>query len=141
EPHAGAAVFVAAPAGSEATMYLGVDEPTAPPAHSYLLRWVLGKSFDFRRFDFASDLEAVDRALALVVNATSPDLGAFRAHGGKLIAYCGLADAITPFGEAIRYYEEVTTAQGGLARTQEFFRLFLVPGMSHGTKGPGPSDF
>jgi feruloyl esterase len=141
DPHTGARIFVAPPAGSEASMYLAVEDPARPPAHSYLLRWVLGKDFDFRRFDFAKDLMAVDAALSPLVNATSPELEAFRERGGKLIAYCGTADAITPFGDAIRYYEDVVAAQGGLPRTLDFFRLFLVPGMAHGGNGPGPGDF
>jgi feruloyl esterase len=106
-----------------------------------LFRWVLGKNFDLRHFDFDADLAQIDQALGPLLNATSADLRAFRNHGGKLLMYCGTADAVTPFQESIRYYEEVVAQQGGLDQTQLFFRLFLVPGMAHGPSGSSPSDF
>lgn len=140
-PGTGELIFTAPPLGSEATMYLVRENPTAPPPHSYLFRWVLGKNFDLRHFDFDGDLARIDQALVPLLNATSADLHAFRSHGGKLLMYCGTADAITPFQESIRYYEEVATQQGGLDQTQVFFRLFLVPGMAHGPSDSSPSDF
>ena len=137
----GESIFTAPPPGSEATMYLVRENPTAPPPHSYLFRWVLGKDFDLHHFDFDGDLVRIDQALGPLLNATSADLRAFRDRGGKLLMYCGTADAITPFQESIRYYEEVATQQGGLDQTQHFFRLFLVPGMAHGPSDSTPSDF
>jgi feruloyl esterase len=48
----------------------------------------------------------------------------------------------------VDYYENVVTTIGGsaardaaLARTQQFFRLFMVPGMQHCSGGPGPNNF
>ncbi len=137
----GESIFTGPPLGSEATMYLVRENPTAPPPHSYLFRWVLGKNFALRHFDFEADLARIDQALAPLLNATSADLRAFRDRGGKLLMYCGTADAITPFQESIRYYEEVVAQQKGLDQTQRFFRLFLVPGMAHGPSGSSPSDF
>lgn len=137
----GKMIFTGPPPGSESTMYLVREDPAAPPPHSYLFRWVLGKDFDLRRFDFDDDLARIDQALGPLLNATSADLLGFRNHGGKLLMYCGTADAITPFQEALRYYEEVVARQKGLEETQSFFRLFLVPGMAHGPSGSSPSDF
>ena len=65
------------------------------------------------------------------LTATSPDLSAFRARGGKLIQYHGWADPLIPPENSINYYESVVGRQGGLAMTQDFYRLFLVPGMGH----------
>jgi feruloyl esterase len=137
----GESIFTSPPLGSEATMYLVREEPTAPPPHSYLFRWVLGKNFDLHHFDFDADLARIDQALGPLLNATSTDLRAFRNQGGKLLMYCGTADAVTPFQESIRYYEEVVAQQGGLDQTQLFFRLFLVPGMAHGPSDSIPSNF
>ncbi len=137
----GESIFTGPPLGSESTMYLVREDPTAPPPHSYLFRWVLGKNFDLRHFDFETDLARIDQALGPLLNATSADLHVFRNQGGKLLMYCGTADAITPFQESIRYYEEVVAQQEGLEQTQFFFRLFLVPGMAHGPSGSSPSDF
>jgi hypothetical protein len=74
-------------------------------------------------------------------DATNPDLTAFRDAGGKLIIYHGLADpAISPIG-TIAYYQAVQDHMGGLAATQTFARLFLMPGMSHCSGGQGPNSF
>ncbi len=55
--------------------------------------------------------------------------------------YTGLADPAVPFQEVVNYYERAVTARGGLALTQEFLRLFLVPGMGHCFGGAGATDF
>ena len=62
--------------------------------------------------------------------------------------YHGWSDPdISPLN-AINYYESVVSRLGGrrshgeaLGETQEFFRLFMVPGMQHCQGGPGPSNF
>jgi Tannase and feruloyl esterase len=41
----------------------------------------------------------------------------------------------------IAYYQAVEDQMGALAATQKFARLFLIPGMSHCTGGPGPNSF
>lgn len=136
-PRTGAPVFTGPPPGSEAQMNLIVERDPSPPAHSYLFRWIFGADFDFRKFDFATHVDESDRRLAPVVTAVSPDLAAFRRHGGKLFMYSGTADAIVPYQDAIAYYEKVMQAQGGLKETQEFFRFFVVPGLAHGGTSPG----
>ncbi len=56
----------------------------------------------YRTFDVDRDMKVTDDKLAKVQNATDPDLGAFRARGGKLIVYHGWADAAIPPLNAIR---------------------------------------
>jgi feruloyl esterase len=87
---------------------------------------------------FDNDVEFTDYKLAAIFNATDPDLSAFRDNGGKLIQYHGWSDPdITPLN-SINYYESVQKATPG---ADEFYKLFLVPGMQHCTGGPGPSKF
>ncbi|MDH3682087.1 MAG: tannase/feruloyl esterase family alpha/beta hydrolase [Acidimicrobiia bacterium] len=97
-----------------------------------------GESFSI--FDFDFDTDVVDLVpLSRLYNATSPNLGRFEANGGKLMLYHGYADPlITPFG-TIAYYDSVVDRMGGTERTQDFARLFMLPGMSHCGGGPGPS--
>lgn len=64
-------------------------------------------------------------------DATNPDLRAFKAAGGKLILYQGWADEATYPGNPPAYYETVERLMGGRAATQDFFRLFMIPGESH----------
>ena len=95
---------------------------------------------------FDSDIDFTDNKLGALFNATSPDLSAFRARGGKLIQYHGWSDPdITPLN-SIDYYESAVrlNAKGGnhgLRDTKEFYRLFMVPGMQHCSGGPGATQF
>ena len=64
-------------------------------------------------------------------DATNPDLRAFKARGGKLILYQGWADEATYPLHPVLYYETVERLMGGRAATQDFFRLFMIPGQTH----------
>jgi hypothetical protein len=80
---------------------------------------------------------AFDRGVALDpafanINTDNPDLSAFRDRGGKLISYHGLADQLIFPQGTVNYYERVLAQMGGLASVQNFYRLYLVPGMGHG---------
>ena len=45
--------------------------------------------------------------------------------------YHGWADAAVPPWASIEYYEAVEYNVGSREETQEFFRLFMIPGMGH----------
>ena len=84
--------------------------------------------------------------LAVVINrggaaATNPDLSVFVKRGGKLIIYHGWSDGTLSPLETVRYYQDVVRTLGGIDRTQQSVRLFMVPGMHHGHGGPGPNNF
>jgi hypothetical protein len=64
-------------------------------------------------------------------NAMSTDLGEFRRAGGKLILWHGWADQAIPATGTLDYYQRITRASGGLAATQSWARLFVVPGLYH----------
>jgi feruloyl esterase len=110
-------------------------------------------SWNFATLNFMTDVDLADAKLAGLLNSTNPDLSRLEARGAKMIMYHGWEDgAISPFN-AINYYESVVATQrsgrghgegkdqGALRRTQEFFRLFMVPGMLHCGAGPGPNSF
>jgi feruloyl esterase len=42
---------------------------------------------------------------------------------------------------SVHYYQKAVKAMGGLARTQQFYRLFMAPGVMHCGFGPGPNEF
>lgn len=57
---------------------------------------------------------------------------AFKARGGKMILYHGLADGLVPTKGSQMYYNNTIQAfNGSLDNVTDFFRLFLVPGMQH----------
>jgi len=83
----------------------------------------------------------VDRAV--IANATSPldvrsaDLREFQERGGKLLMYQGWNDWPLRPQRAIDYLAAVESTVGGAAKTRDFYRMFMVPGMSHCAGGPG----
>ncbi|KAK5126186.1 hypothetical protein LTR08_005004 [Meristemomyces frigidus] len=80
-------------------------------------------------------------------NADEYDLSSFKYRGGKLLTYHGLSDPLIPTGSSIYYYEQVlsamsngssTASQNTTASTStldDFYRMFLVPGMGHCSRG------
>src|SRR5262249_15138392 len=70
-----------------------------------------------------------------------PDLRRFKAAGGKLINYQGANDTLEIPAAIIDYYETVEKTLGGPTATQEFYRLFLIPGMNHCSEGDGVYAF
>jgi pimeloyl-ACP methyl ester carboxylesterase len=109
-----------------------------------MLRYVLltppDPAFDPLAFDFDADPARLLHAAA-IVDATSTDLEAFRRRRGKLLMYAGLSDPVFSARDLVGYYERLADAQGGLARTRRFARLFLVPGMTHCLGGPSLDSF
>jgi feruloyl esterase len=103
--------------------------------------WIFNDpKWDWRTFDFDSDLAYAERKLA-AVNASSADLSKFRSRGGKILMYSGWADPTGPPMDAVDYYKRVEEASGARQNTESFFRLFMVPGMAHCGGGPGPNIF
>ena len=114
-------------------------------------------NWNFLTWNYDKDMPFTDKKLASEINATDPNLKPFRAHGGKLLLYHGWTDpGVSPL-ETIDYYENmVATVSGTKAntpghetpafidstkRTEDFARLFMVPGMDHCGGGPGPNMF
>lgn len=93
---------------------------------------------------YAQLSNAFDRGVALDpafanINTDNPDLSKFRDRGGKLISYHGLADQLIFPQGTVAYYERVLAQMGGAASVQNFYRLYLVPGMGH-SLGNGSSN-
>jgi hypothetical protein len=93
--------------------------------------------WDFHTFDFDRDTTLVDR-WGQLANAKNPDLSAFRKRGGKLVMTYGWADSILQPLMGVNYYESAVAKNG--PKTNEFFRLFMVPGMAHCAGGVGPDQ-
>jgi feruloyl esterase len=125
--------------GSGWQQYWGTSEPTRA---NFWRSWVFGKpDYDWWTFDFDRDLQAADERVGRLVDQTNPDLAPFKARGGKALVYQGWQDPVVNALDTIGYYEQVRSRQGSQARTDEFFRLFLVPGMGHCSGGTGTTLF
>jgi feruloyl esterase len=81
-------------------------------------------------------LQKDSKQAAEILNATNPDLSAFRKRGGKMIIYSGWSDAAAPGLATVGYYEDVVAQDETAA---EDARLFMMPGVEHCFGGPGPS--
>jgi len=97
-------------------------------------------SWNVRTFDWERDKKAADDKLARILNATDPDLAEFKKRGGKLILYHGWNDASIPALNSVDYYESMLS-KVEKKETDEFVRLFMVPGMQHCGGGTGPNSF
>ena len=92
-------------------------------------------SWDYRKFSLETDLRIAVARTAAVLNAVNPNLGRFKARGGKLILWHGWCDAAVPARAVIDYYQSIVKKMGS-TRAGEFVRLFMVPGMQHCADSP-----
>gem|GEM_PF-262160 len=99
------------------------------------------QSFDFTDAQDFALLTDADAYYGPILNADNPNLSAFESLGGKLIIYHGWADQQIAPRNSINYYNSVVSFMGNESTTQEFLRLFLVPGMMHCGRGTGPRIF
>ena len=73
-----------------------------------------------------------------IIDSTDPDLSRFAARGGKLIMWEGWdGTGSTPFG-TLTYYDAVVRYLGQRA-TDQFLKLYMIPGVYHGGGRPTPA--
>jgi len=96
--------------------------------------------WDLKTFNLEKDTRLADEKMAAILNATDPNLDAFRARGGKLILYHGWSDAALSPLNTINYFESVVRKLGR-RDSASFVRLFMLPGMQHCGGGRGPDTF
>ena len=107
----------------------------------YFSNFVYGKA-DWNYKDTSVDQaeKAADEKTAQFLNATDPNLVAFKTRGGKLILYHGWNDPAISALNTINYYNDVVSKMG-VRETEAFARLYMVPGMQHCAGGAGPDSF
>ncbi|NUT50404.1 MAG: tannase/feruloyl esterase family alpha/beta hydrolase [Saccharothrix sp.] len=150
----GRSLWAGLPKGADFTWLAGtlVDEDGAASAPGFpvAVGWVrtfLAKdpAFDtttitYERFAelFAQSVREYDE----VIGTSDPDLSRFRRAGGKLITFVGADDQLIPPGGTLAYRDRVERRMGGASRVNDFYRLFLAPGVEHcgGGKGAVPTN-
>jgi Tannase and feruloyl esterase len=95
-------------------------------------------NWDWTTMDFDKDIAAGEEKVGKVLDATNPDLRAFKARGGKLIMYHGWNDQLISPLNTVNYYNSVSKTMGA-TETDDFTRLFMAPGMQHCAGGAGPN--
>lgn len=96
------------------------------------------QGIDLPAFNLENDAPRLDW-ISTILNATDPDLAAFRDRRGKLLMYFGWADPALNAQMGVDYYESVLQKLG--PGTTAFFRLFMQPGVFHCGGGVGPGSF
>jgi feruloyl esterase len=114
--------------------------PVTPNAHfafgNGVMKYLVfhDPDWDYSRYSFDtffSDVAAVSQTL----DATDPNLDAFRARGGKLLITNSWGDmALSAYG-TIEYYERVIERD---PTAIDDVRLMIFPGVEHCSGGPGP---
>jgi feruloyl esterase len=117
-------------------------EPDTPPSPMLLdsIR-ILGyqdPKWGWRNFNLDRDLAKANEKAGFI-DVHTYDLSAFKAHGGKLLLYHGWVDGGIAPGNTVNFYKGVVSKMG--PRQDNWFRLFMVPGMQHCSGGPGPDQF
>ena len=145
-PRTGEQVFPGISRGGEAGWGLWIAGTDVPPSNiqhaisvAFFSNFVFGnQNWDWKSFDFDKDVALADNKLGAVLNQINPDLSAFKQRSGKLLQYHGWNDpAISPLN-SINYFNSVQEKMGD---TQDFYRLYMAPGMEHCMGGPGPNQF
>ncbi|OLC44551.1 MAG: hypothetical protein AUH43_18550 [Acidobacteria bacterium 13_1_40CM_65_14] len=93
-------------------------------------------SWDYARYDLSTWKKDTELT-ASYLNATSPNLDAFKAKGHKLIMAHGWADAGLSALATVKYYEQVQARDANL---RDYVRLFMMPGVLHCSGGAGPDN-
>jgi feruloyl esterase len=144
-PRTGEQIFSGWSVGGEAgwtTNIVGTQSNFTSPGRPYFSNLVYeNPSWDYLTFNFDSDMAYADAKVGSLGNSIAVDMSAARNRGVKIIQYQGWNDQMLQPGESPQYYSQVASAMGGLGATQNFYRLFMVPGMMHCSSGPGATSF
>ncbi|KAF2804162.1 tannase-domain-containing protein [Mytilinidion resinicola] len=92
------------------------------------------------RTQSVADVDLADSINPGGCNAYDPDMRPFHERGGKVLQYHGCADPLIPSLDTPALYDlvdEFFESVGKPAEVEDFYRLFMVPGMGHCAGGPG----
>lgn len=119
----------------------GFEEPVSPSAFFSFGNGIMQNfvyhdpNWTYENFDFGTYAQD-SAAAAETLNATNPDLSAYRARGGKMLLYSGWSDNAQSGLAMVGYYEDVLAHDPSAA---DDIRLFMMPGVEHCFGGPGSS--
>lgn len=125
----GSILFPRFPLSASASRYGSVTDAPDHFGLEYFYGFVANTTdWDWTTFKGQDTVAYVDSINPGNAAALDMDLSAFKSNGGKLIMYHGLADTTVPTGSSIEYFQGVNKAMGTI---DDFFQLYLVPGMGH----------
>jgi feruloyl esterase len=117
--------------------YYGIGQPGRPPRlanrdlpgefERYFVDEKVRNVADTATFDFDHEPATFARSRR-IYDALSADLGPLKSRGAKMLMWHGWADSAIMATSSIGYYESVVKFMGGRKQTEDFFRLFPIPG-------------
>jgi len=127
--------------GSWDVWLMGTDDGQKPAGLGYTWNYMANMVMHDPHLDLAKvtagDIARGELRYASILDADDPDLSAFKARGGKLIQYHGWNDPGIPPGYSLDYHARVAAAMG---KIDDFYRLYMVPGMLHCGGGDAPTN-
>ena len=136
DPVKGAALYGVLPGaegikGSWDVWLTGTDEGEKPAALGYTWNYFANMVMRDPHLDVTKvtdeDIARGELHYAPILDAVDPNLAEL-AHGGKLIQYHGWNDPGIAPGYSLEYRARVAATMG---KTDDFYRLYMVPGMLH----------
>jgi hypothetical protein len=131
--------------------YIVFDPPPGPTWNMFTFNWETDVTTvkestctqcygsDCETYKLTDELDAVTYSYPV-----APNMGGFaplRHKGGKIIHYHGWSDALVSPLTSVSLYETVMQEMGA-DETKKFWKLYMIPGMGHGTPGIGtPQDW
>ena len=103
--------------------------------------WLLSFNMDDDAPKIFADTKLYRESAMEFMFSSGTDYKKFRKSNNKLIVYTGGADPVFSANYHLKWYRRLAKENDGLERTQDFARLFVVPGMNHCGGGPATSQF
>jgi feruloyl esterase len=126
--------------GSWDAWLTGSDDGGKPAALGFTWNYLANMLMKDPRFDADkvthADLARGELHYAPIMDANDPNLAAFKARGGKLIQYHGWNDPGIPPGYSLEYRQRLISTMGNV---DDFYRLYMIPGMLHCGGGDAPT--
>ena len=122
---------------SEQPGFKPADFGLAENTMRYLVHNPPKPDYDCNTFDFDRDIHMLEE-WGKLADANDPDLSSFRKRGGILLMTYGWSDPVLQPMVGVNYYEQAVAKNG--PDTANFFRLFMIPGMSHCGGGVCPDQ-
>ncbi len=111
---------------------------------NFLKYFIFSPGYDPYSFNFDRDPAALSAAAELF--DVKPELGDYARAGGKILMWQGWNDPRLAPTYTTAFYEAVQQNlhqdhQGKPVKIDDFYRLFMAPGVGHCGGGPGPNTF
>lgn len=120
----------------------GLRSGNPNPFATQWIRYALVKNpnYNISTIDYTTYMELwaqSAREYSYILGTEDPDLSRFRDAGGKLLSWHGINDQIIPVDNTIQHRQRVESEMGGHQAVNDFYRLFLAPGVGHCSGGAG----